>query len=285
MDEIERLEGEDPVECSALKKLCADECGQGLGGLPLALAQAGSFIALFNYSFSEYLILLESADEKNWHEFINKTEELKSIRESQRSIWTTWKISVEKLSAKSYTVLRAMAMLGQGGIGESIVNGILKVAAAAEDGSGSDEGIFRNIIVKELIHGSSLIWCDEGEGEGSRVYNMHRLVRRFILNDMVRGSATWNEAYSLALPAVHQNVKTELEKEGNSFSDLRDVFENNHRELLEHSVALVYLHMLPVQSSPVWCISQVEEIHRYSGMVIRFMGKPEEEVQVWQDLL
>ncbi len=126
MTEIKELEVGDEAEYYALKKLCGDESGQGLGGLPLALVQAGSFIAQFKYTFAEYLDLFESVDHKNWQDVMNKTEELKSIREYQRSIWTTWKISVEKLSEKAHTILRAMAMLGQGGIGEGIVMGIMK---------------------------------------------------------------------------------------------------------------------------------------------------------------
>ncbi len=178
MTAINELKGVDQAEYFALKKLCGDEGGHGLGGLPLALAQAGSFIAQLNYSFRDYLNLLESAN-KDWQDVMNKTEELKSIRESQRSIWTTWKISVQKLSRKACTALQAMAMLGQGRIGEAIVNGILKAAAA--DGGGSVEGMVRNVIVKELMHGSSLIWHDEEDGEERRVYRMHRLLRRFIL--------------------------------------------------------------------------------------------------------
>ena len=65
MSEIKKLECEDQVEYFALKKLCGDDSGDGLGGLPLALVQAGSFIAQFQYSFAEYLNLFESADSKD----------------------------------------------------------------------------------------------------------------------------------------------------------------------------------------------------------------------------
>ena len=279
---IQELEGIDEAEYYALKKLCGDDSGQGLGGLPLALVQAGSFIAQFKYSFAEYLDLFESANRKeDWEDIMNKTEEVKLIQDSQRSIWTTWKISVQKLSGRACRVLRAMAMLGQGGIGETIVNGILRAATA--DGDVSVEGMFRKVIVKELMHESSLIW--KGEGEGRNMYRMHRLVRRFILNDMEYGSAVWNDVYSLALPTVHEILKTELEKEGNSLCELPDVFENNHRELSGHSLALVHHHVLPMQDSEIRNVSEVESIHWYCGIVMRFMGKLEEEAKVWEQLL
>ena len=149
MSEINELKSIDQAEYRALKKLCGDDNGCGLGGLPLALVQAGSFIAQFNYSFADYLNLLESAN-KNWQDAMNKTEELKSIRESQRSIWTTWKISVRNLSGKAYATLGATAMLGQESIGEAIVHGILKAVAAHE--GDSVEGMFSKRY-REIVNG------------------------------------------------------------------------------------------------------------------------------------
>ncbi len=92
--EIKELEGIDQAEYCALKKLCGDDGRHVLGGLPLALVQAGSFIAQFEYSFADYQNLFQSANKEDCKDVMNETERLKSIRESQRSIWTTWKISV-----------------------------------------------------------------------------------------------------------------------------------------------------------------------------------------------
>ncbi len=283
MAEINKLEVADQIEYCALKKLCGDDGGDGLGGLPLALVQAGSFIAQFKYSFADYLNLFESTNKEDWQDAMSKTEEPKSIRESQKSVWTTWKISVQKLSEKALIVLRAMAMLGQGGIEEATVRGILK--SAFVDGGGSVERTFRNVIVKELMHGSSLIWHDTGEGGERCMYMMHRLVRRFILSSMVCGSEVWNHVYSLALLAVHECVRTEFEKEGKSFYELPDVFEDKHREFAAHSLALVRHHMPHKPGNVMQHRSEVEDIHRYSGKVMKFIGKWEEEVQVWEHLL
>ncbi len=282
MSEINELKSVHQAEYCVLKKLRGDDDGHGLGGLPLAIVQAGSFIAQFNYSFADYLNLFESASE-DWEDVMNKTEELKSIRKSQRSIWTTWKISVQKLSGTACTALRAMAILGQGCIGEAIVNGILKAVAA--DGGSSVQGMFRNVIVKELMHGSSLIWCDEKVGNERAMYRMHGLVRRFILGGMVRGSAVWNQVYSLALPAVHDCVRIEIEEEGNSFSELPDVFENNHCEFATHCLALVQHHTLQRQVSEMQHVSEVEDIHWYSSRMMEFMGKWDEEIEVREHLL
>ncbi len=159
--QMKKLELVNQAEYCARKKICGDDCGYGLGGLPLALVQAGSFAAQFECSFAEYLNLFESASMEDLPNIMNKTQELKSIRESQKSIWATWKISMQNLSRRACLVLRAMAMLGPGGIGEAIVIKVLK--ATTEDGGDDVKEIFRNVIVKELIHGSSLIWSEEAE--------------------------------------------------------------------------------------------------------------------------
>ncbi len=163
------------------------------------------------------------------------------------------------------------------------MKGILKVAT--EVGNDNAKVMFRNVVMKELIHGSSLIWRDEGKGEERRMYSMHRLVRRFILNDMGRGSSMWNHVYTVALTAVHEIVKTELEKEGKSFRVLPAIFENNHLELTTHSLALVHHHVLPAQAQGSEVRDEVKDIHKHSGRVMQFMGKLEDEAKVWEQLL
>ncbi len=165
MNEIKELKRSDAAEYRALEELCGDERGFSLGGLPLALVQAGTYIARFKCSFSEYLEKFKNANRIQDMEHIMKnTEDVKPIRESQRSIWTTWKISVEKLSEKGYSVLRTMAMLGPGVVREAIVKGI--VGEFVEDAVESVDGMFEKVVIEELVHGSSLICRDEGEREG-----------------------------------------------------------------------------------------------------------------------
>ena len=103
------------------------------------------------------------------------------------------------------------------------------------------------------------------DGEERRMYTMHRLVRRFNLSGMVRGSEVWNHVCSLALFAVHECVRIELEKEGHSFSEMPDVFEKNHREFATHYLALSRHHSLRRQSADKQHVSEVEDINWYSG--------------------
>ncbi len=285
MNSIKKLQRDDAGEYRALKELCGDEGECSLGGLPLALAQAGAYIARFECSLVEYLKMFKNANSLEHMKHIMKnTEEVKPIRDSQRSIWTTWKISVGKLSENAYAVLRSMAILGPGGVREAIVKRILKRVAA--DDEGSVDWMFPSIVIEELVHGSSLISRDGGETRrGDWMYRMHRLVRRFIVSDMERGSAEWNGVYSVALVEIHEVVETELGKEGNSYAVLPDLIGSNHDEFVTHAHALVNHYTLPAQDAEKQQVAQVEDIHRYCGTALMFMGKAEEEMQVWEQLV
>ena len=81
-------------------------------------------------------------------------QQLVPIREEQKSMMRTWRISVEGLSDVVYSVLRGIQMCRQSPDAESIVNGILK---AMKNDNESVSIMFRNVFVKELVHDSSLI--------------------------------------------------------------------------------------------------------------------------------
>ncbi len=192
---------------------------------------------------------------------------------------------MRQLLKTAYAVLQAMALLGLGGVGEGIVRGIVKGAAGSE---GDNVGrMFRKVVIEELVHGSSLICRDEGqrEGQGGCLFAMHRLVRRFILSDMQRGSALWNELYRIALVAVLEAVEKELKKDGKSFEELPYVMSNNNSEISAHAIALVRHHALPAQGAEIRDVAKVEDIHRYYGSIMEFMGNAEEAVQVWERLV
>ncbi len=117
------------------------------------------------------------------------------------------------------------------------------------------------------------------------MYSMHRLVRRFIIIDMERGSKLWNELYSVALLTVREAVETELKKEDKSFEEMPNVFGNKHHEISVHAFGLVEHHTLPAQGIEVQHVSEIEDIHQYCGNVMEFVGRSEEGVQVWEHLL
>ncbi len=283
--EIKELERVNLEEYLVLQELCGDDGKCSLGGLPLALVQAGAYIAQFECSFADYRHTFENTSKLDeMQDIMNNTDQVKLIRKSQRSIWTTWKISVQQLSEKGSAVLGAMALLGPAGVGEGIMRRIVK---QLEENEGSNvDRIFRKVVVGELVQGSSLIYWNKGErGKEECFYKMHRLVRRYILSGMKPGSASRNEAYNASLVTVHETVETELGKDGKSFTKLPEVFGSNLHELIAHAIALIYQHTLPVLGDEIQHVSKVEDIHRYCGLAMRFMGKVEEEVHVCERLL
>ncbi len=150
MMKIEELTAVDEAEYCVLKKLCGDDSRHGFGGLPFALVQGGFFIAQFGYSFAEYLNLFLSENREDCQDFMNTTQEPKSILESQRYIWTTSKVSVKKLSDG----VQCISIHGNGRTrkyrGRDSEENIERAAA---DRGGSVKGIVLKVIAKELILG------------------------------------------------------------------------------------------------------------------------------------
>ncbi len=107
MNGINVLERTDGAEYRALKELCGDEGRCSLGGLPLALVQTGTCMARFDCSIARYVNMFKSASKiEDMQDIMWTTDGVKPIQESQRSVWTTWQISVRQLSNEAYTVLR-----------------------------------------------------------------------------------------------------------------------------------------------------------------------------------
>ncbi len=296
MNSIRELERDDSEEYLALRELCGDADTCGLRRLPLALVHAGTYMARFDFSFSKYRNLYKNTNRMEHIEVGASTrEEVNPILKLQRSIRVTWKINMSQLSAQTYAVLRAIAMLGLTSVGEAVMKGIVKIIVKEAIGDeGQDEpdegstveGTFEKIVIEELVNGSSLIRrVGERERQEGSLFRMHGLVRRFVLGDMERGSAIWNEVYNVALVTVHAGVETELRNEGRSFEELPEIFGSNHRDFATHARALVEHHTLPVLGDEIRHASEVEDIFRYSGNVMVHLGKAEEEIQVWKRLL
>ncbi len=66
---------------------------------------------------------------------------------------------------------------------------------------------------------------------------------------------------------------------------LPDLIGSNHDEFVVRAMVLVDHHTLPIQGAELSHISEVDDILRYSGKAMKFMGKADEEVHVWEHLL
>ncbi len=79
-EEIKVLEDYVPDEYRALKKLCEKDAGYSLGGLRLALVQAGMYIAQFECSFKEHQTIFNSATGKqHLQDIMKRIEDLTPI--------------------------------------------------------------------------------------------------------------------------------------------------------------------------------------------------------------
>ncbi len=91
MKAVKELESADASEYRALKELCGNYGRGSLGGLPLALVQAATYMAQFKCSVAQYLNMFKNTSRMEAMQHLMKnTEELELIRESQRSI-SAWR--------------------------------------------------------------------------------------------------------------------------------------------------------------------------------------------------
>ncbi len=77
-----------------------DADGHALGCMLLALFQTGSSIPQFNCSLAIYLNLFKD----DLQDIMKNTKDLTPIHQLKRSISATWRIIMERLSQKVYTM-------------------------------------------------------------------------------------------------------------------------------------------------------------------------------------
>ncbi len=172
--DMDKLKEENWAEYGALAGLAGVDEDHGLGRLPLALVQAGSFIWNAGMSFEGYAGLYEG----KWNEVSEVLEtavDCGVVHSDQKAIWTTWKVSMEGLDEMSRKAIRAVAMLGVGEVPGYLMRHV--VNECGTDGSESNESsvlFFR--VKRKLVNGSSLL--NEEAERGS--FRLHPLIRQYV---------------------------------------------------------------------------------------------------------
>ncbi len=102
------------------------------------------------------------------------------VHSGQRTIWTTWKVSMDALDEISRRAIRAVAMLGVGDVPKSLMRCL--VNKCVTDGSESNElnALFCKVVKGNLVNGSSLL-SEEAE-RGS--FRLHPLIREYVRFDL-----------------------------------------------------------------------------------------------------
>ena len=70
-----------------------------------------------------------------------------------------------------------------------------------------------------------------------------------------------------------------------SFSEVVDCSEDRHRDFLPHVLALIEHVTLSTTDCEESFTSKLENVLRYGGYLLRFLGKVQEQVQSWRSLL
>jgi hypothetical protein len=216
-------------EIQALRDLAGAEHEFSLGGLPLALQQAGTYMSTNDVSFVDYLNLFKTQFEKRETESAlppapdlggaQGSDEAATL--SRRKIHTTWELNVAGLPPKALRVLYAAALFAPDGIHKELLVALVErcegdahpgldgVAASSGDVGPRDWDAarmleFNNVVRRQLVNGASLL----SASKHSDAFSMHRMVRMFVSeradkDDTARMECTFADAV-WALCAVSQ---------------------------------------------------------------------------------
>jgi tetratricopeptide (TPR) repeat protein len=187
-----RRMAEDPAQAELL--------AEKLGGLPLALQQAGAYIAHTRLSFSEYLKVWEEERARvlEWHD---------ETMEYPASVAATWKTSFDRLHPAAATLLRLMAFLAPEPIPEAMFeseNEFVKEAVEllrAETGQDEDPSSIREALAE--LESYSLISRED------LACTVHRVVQEVVQSripterrrEWIEGSLKIVNNYSPAKPS------------------------------------------------------------------------------------
>ncbi len=176
--DIDRLKYEDKAEYRALADLAGVDHNHGLARLPLALVQAGSFIRSAALSFYDYFKMFQ--DERNdLPQMLETAMDSGLVRNEQKAIWTTWRVSMDALDEISRRTIRAVAMLGVGDVPKCLMRRL--VNECVTDRSESDESnlLFHRVVRRKLVNGSSLLTEETKRGS----FSLHPLIRQYVRFD------------------------------------------------------------------------------------------------------
>lgn len=274
-----RLQETNEPEYEAFKALCHSDT---LRGLPLGLMLAGTYIRHTGCSFTEYVKLFREVNASDQVDaLLEKSRGVYPLRDEQRPILTTWKIGFQDLSGNAIVTLRSLSLLANTPVPRALLKGILE---KIENGNQSVEWKCQNLVRKELVHGSAMLRLESDEC--GAVFDMHRLVRLFVVGDLERGSEEWNAAFTKSLTATCNCVQQLLEREGCSFFDFPENFGSKHQAFIPHALAILNRFVRPAspeEDTPH--LSMVQNLLRYTGTALQFFGRMYEAENVWQMLL
>ena len=142
-----------------------------LGGLALALEQAGAYVANEQTSFAAYLKLWRETREKALQWFDATLSQYHEARENEGGLATTWEVSVRKLGSDGLRLLERLAFLAP----EPVPNFLLDVAAPGAPQDFDTHKGRSNLLAFSLISKAEI----EAGKATTEAFVTHRLVQDF----------------------------------------------------------------------------------------------------------
>lgn len=174
-----------PTERTALHNLAGNSAACGLGGLPLALEQAGAYICRTKTTFHAYSKIYETQNLALLEKGTGPRPDAVSSDIESACVATTWAINIEGLSAATLDILGTISCLASYKIPEPLLVSIVRVHLEESTGAlASDKAVhaqFQRQIVDELLSQFSVLQLTVRTSTTSRSlhreYAMHRLVQ------------------------------------------------------------------------------------------------------------
>lgn len=207
---LEQLRNSNQVEYKALCDLASNKEEWGMPGRPLALTQAGSFVNKRMKYFAAYLSLYKAM--RNGPEeqrLLTEVEENRLENPQQQTVLITWKISTETLTKLAESLLKAFALFESSPVPRKLVECLDMTLI-------DDELKFDEAVQGELVHGTSLL--HEIEIEYGTEYEMHHMVRQFIVPETRLDESCFHDSLVRAIKALQTCGRVALISIGDSFS-------------------------------------------------------------------
>ena len=206
------LEKNDELEYRALAGLAGNVKDYGLGGLPLSLAQAGSFVYKMRITFAEYVgkyNCKRKAAEAS--EIFYPLYQRGFTDKRHRTVWTTFALNVETLGATARGVLSAFALFDVSPVPEKVVEELDPKFASAPV-------IYLEVVRGELVDEASLL--QEYQSTDGRVsFGMHRMIREFVQLESRKEKELFEGSYKRAVMSLYTCVGQALKSNRDGTSD------------------------------------------------------------------
>ena len=211
-EELESLKKNNELEYLALSGLAGNAKAYGLDGLPLAVAQAGSFVHKMRITFVRYVDLYNKKRKSfEVSRVFVALDERGLEHQHQRTVWTTWKLNVETLGDTARAVLSAFALFDASPVPENLVE-------ALEPKFASDPLTYLEVVRGELMDEASLLQEYQSD-DGQLSFGMHRMIRNFVQLENRKDEELYRGSCLRAVSSLHTCVGLVLESNGDSMSD------------------------------------------------------------------